>query len=117
MDTRTKSTLTGAGSGAVSGAAAGTAVLPGWGTAIGGVLGGVIGGGAGYFAGEADQKAEDVYGEQLKKLQDFNRNAYAQRQQNLSQIYQMYDPYLQAVNQHTGSNLQTPTAPSGGYFG
>jgi hypothetical protein len=88
-----------------------------WGAAVGGVLGGAIGGVGGYFAGDSAQKTEDAYGEQLKKLQEFNRNAYARRQQGLSQIYQMYDPYVQAVNEYTGYNMKIPTAPTGGYFG
>jgi hypothetical protein len=88
-----------------------------WGAAIGGVLGGAIGGVGGYFSGQNEQANEDLYGEEMKKLQEFNRNSYQQRQQNLSQIYQMYDPYLQAVNQYTGANMKTPTPPSSGYFG
>jgi phage tail tape-measure protein len=116
MDTRTKGTLTGAGSGALTGAGAGAVAGP-WGAAVGGVLGGAIGGIGGYFAGDSEQKNQEANADQMKMLQDFNRKAYAARQQNLSQIYSMYDPYVQAVNQYTGSNLKMPSANSGGYFG
>lgn len=116
MDTRTKSTLTGAGSGALTGAGAGAMAGP-WGAAIGGVLGGAIGGVGGYFSGQNEENNNTMYGEQMKRLQEFNRNAYEQRRQNLAQVYQMYEPYLGAVNQYTGADLRVPSVPSSGYFG
>lgn len=116
MNKRTSGTLTGAGSGAITGAAAGSTLGP-YGAAVGGVLGGVAGGLGGYFAGSAEQEAEHQDAEQRKQLAEYNRRHMAARQQNIAQIYQMYGPYMDMVNQYTGTNYKPPSPPTSGYFG
>ena len=117
MNKRASGTLTGAGSGAVMGASLGATTGNPWVAAAGGLIGGVAGGAQGYFAGAAQEEAQGQSAEQMKQLQEFNRRHYKSRQQNLAQIYQMYGPYMNMVNEYTGTNYKPPTPPSGGYFG
>ena len=93
------------------------APIGGVGALWGGAIGGLAGGAMGYFSGAAEENSANQSAEQMRQLQEFNRQHYKSRQQNLAQIYQMYGPYMNMVNEYTGTNYKPPTPMSGGYFG
>jgi hypothetical protein len=103
--------LGGAGGGALTGASLGSLGGPGGtlvGAGIGAGVGGLVGGYAGYAQGKANEAQSKAYADARKRLAEMQRALYSQRMQNLNQAMGYFEPYLNNVQQLTGSR---PTVP------
>lgn len=96
-DPQAQGTLSGAGSGALTGAAIGS-IIPGVGTGIGAGIGAIGGGLLGFFGGGAEKKRQQANEDARRQLQEYARQQYAQRMQDLDKAL----AYFQPVN----ANLQ-----------